>query len=247
MELQFVTYNIHKAIGNDRRYRPERIVEILRELDADVFALQEVDYDAPRSRNQDLAKIIAEELGYHYSLGLNVKLSQGAYGNATLSKYPIVGTRNMNITWGIKKRRGCLVAQIRLPDDREIVVFNIHLGLAAFERMFQVKRILRSNSLQSLGHLPLVILGDTNDHNHRLTTVLSGAGFHDSAGDVRKGNHTYPSFAPRPIRPLLRLDKVFYNDHWNLADHRVILNERTKLASDHLPLSVRLQIKNGSE
>jgi endonuclease/exonuclease/phosphatase family metal-dependent hydrolase len=38
--LRVMTYNIHRAIGVDRRFRPERIVEILRHYDPDVVLLQ---------------------------------------------------------------------------------------------------------------------------------------------------------------------------------------------------------------
>ncbi len=242
MEYKFVTYNIHKAIGNDRKYRPERIVEILRELDADFIALQEVDHNVPRSSNEDLAKLLAEALEMQYALGLNVKLSRGAYGNATLSKHPIVGSRNMNITWGIKKRRGCLVTHIQLPKKKELVIFNIHLGLAAFERMFQIKRVLDSHSLTGLKHLPQIILGDTNDHNHRLTPVMESAGFHDTVNG-ETGHHTFPSFTPRSMRPLLRLDKIFFNDQLAVTDHKVVVNSRTRVASDHLPLTASLKLR----
>ncbi|MEQ9364106.1 MAG: endonuclease/exonuclease/phosphatase family protein [Leptospirales bacterium] len=242
MELKFVTYNIHKAIGNDRKYRPERIIDILRAQDADFIALQEVDHNVPRSSNEDLARVLAGALGMEYVLGLNVKLTRGAYGNATLSKYPIIGSRNMNITWSIKKRRGCLVTHISLPKKKELVIFNIHLGLAAFERSFQIKRVLNSHSLTGLKHLPQVILGDTNDHNHKLTPVMEAAGFHDSVNG-QPGHHTFPSFTPRSMRPLLRLDKVFYNDQLSVNEHRVIVNPETKIASDHLPLTAVLKLR----
>ncbi|MCR9143557.1 MAG: endonuclease/exonuclease/phosphatase family protein [bacterium] len=242
MELKFVTYNIHKAIGNDRKYRPERIVEILQKQDADFIALQEVDQGVPRSSNEDLAQVLAEALGMHYVLGLNVKLSRGSYGNATLSRYPIIGSRNMNITWSIKKRRGCLITHISLPKKKELVIFNIHLGLAAFERMFQIKRMLNSHSLTALKHLPQVILGDTNDHNHKLTPVMESAGFHDSVGG-QAGHHTFPSFTPRSMRPLLRLDKIFYNDRLAVSEHKVIVDPETKIASDHLPLTAVLKLR----
>ena len=43
MELTFASYNIHKGVGLDRRRDPERILAVLREIDADVIALQEAD------------------------------------------------------------------------------------------------------------------------------------------------------------------------------------------------------------
>ncbi|MBX7058662.1 MAG: endonuclease/exonuclease/phosphatase family protein [Leptospirales bacterium] len=235
MELTFVTYNIHKGIGNDGRYRLERIVEVLRDIDADVVALQEVDHNAPRSRSEDTARILAEELGMHYHLGLNVKLKHGAYGNATLSRYPILESRNMNITWAIKKRRGCLITRIQCP-RHEIGVMNFHLGLASFERQWQARKILNSHSLKSLNRLPLIILGDSNDRNDRLRAPFEAAGLSDASADAQKA-YTWPSYAP-----LFRLDKVFYSGHWRLARREVVQNKKTRVASDHLPLAVTFSL-----
>ena len=97
MEISVLTYNIHKAIGNDRSYQPGRIVEILRESSADILCLQEVDFQVPRSHNDDLARKLAEALEMEYDLGLNVQLKKGAYGNATLSRFPIVHTENLGM------------------------------------------------------------------------------------------------------------------------------------------------------
>ncbi|MFZ2753931.1 MAG: endonuclease/exonuclease/phosphatase family protein, partial [Lysobacteraceae bacterium] len=73
MKLRVITYNIHRAIGLDRRFQPERIVKILRDQDADIVLLQEVDDGAPRSKEQDMARELAAELGYaHYAAGHNV-------------------------------------------------------------------------------------------------------------------------------------------------------------------------------
>jgi len=235
VELSFVTYNIHKGIGNDRLYRLERIVQALRETRADVLCLQEVDHNVPRSRSEDTARILAEELGFEYNLGLNVKLKKGAYGNATLSRFPVTESRNLNLTWGIKKRRGCLVSRIETPAG-EVAVFNFHLGLAAFERMWQTRKLLDSHTLKGMRHLPLVLLGDTNDRNHRLDPVFREAGFADSS-EGRRGLPTWPSYAP-----ILRLDKVFYSqEHWTLVRHHVSRTQVTKVASDHLPLVVTLK------
>ncbi len=43
MQLRFASYNIHKAVGLDRKRDPERIMSVLREVDADIIALQEAD------------------------------------------------------------------------------------------------------------------------------------------------------------------------------------------------------------
>jgi len=107
VRLRLLTYNIHRAIGLDRRFRPDRVARILIEHDADVVLLQEVDEGVPRSREIDLARELAEMAGYpHVAVGHNVRLPKGRYGNATLSRHPIIKERNLDLTIGRRKRRG---------------------------------------------------------------------------------------------------------------------------------------------
>ena len=71
MIVKLVTYNIHRAIGVDRRFRPDRVIDILKHHDADLALLQEVDEGVPRSREMDLAREIGKEAGYpHIAAGL---------------------------------------------------------------------------------------------------------------------------------------------------------------------------------
>ena len=60
MDLRILSYNIHRAIGMDRRFRPERILKVLDHYDADIVLLQEVDVGVPRSRELNLARELAE-------------------------------------------------------------------------------------------------------------------------------------------------------------------------------------------
>ena len=78
MRLRVLSCNIHRAIGVDRRFRPERIVSIMSYYNPDVAMLQEVDDGAPRSRELDLARELARALGFqHYAIGHNVQPAQG--------------------------------------------------------------------------------------------------------------------------------------------------------------------------
>ncbi len=104
MRLRVLSYNIHRAIGVDRRFRPERIARILEAHDPDVVLLQEVDEGVPRSREMNLARELAGWLGYrHLAIGHNVTLRKGRYGNATLSRHPIQRERNIDLTVGPRK------------------------------------------------------------------------------------------------------------------------------------------------
>ncbi|MBE7439645.1 MAG: endonuclease/exonuclease/phosphatase family protein [Spirochaetales bacterium] len=235
MTFSFVTYNIHKGIGNDRLYRLQRIVEICRELNPDFLALQEVDKGVPRSRNDDIAHVLAEELGYHYTLGINVKLRKGAYGNATLSRFPVRKSSNLDITWSIKKKRGCLNSIFETPAG-DLAVMNFHLGLASLERNRQIKKIIHSHFYTMYKNIPLVMLGDTNDRKNKINGTLGLAGLSDAGAEKSPRNRTFPAYAP-----LIRLDKIFFNQRLEVQEYRVIKTRLSSIASDHLPVLVRLK------
>src|SRR5919206_4079330 len=114
--FRVVTYNVHKCRGLDRRVRPRRIAAVVRALDADVVALQEVLSVRGGAREADQARCIAEELGYHCTMGENRRLRGGAYGNVVLSRRRAVHVENYDITWRGRERRGCLRGDLA-PDE----------------------------------------------------------------------------------------------------------------------------------
>ena len=164
-----MTYNIHRAIGVDRRFRPERIVDIIRYSDPDIVLMQEVDEGAPRSRELDLAKEIAVEAGYpHHAVGHNVQLRKGRYGNATLSRWPILRERNIDLTVDARKRRGCQHTTIQVEKmagyPHELEIFNMHLGLSVKERARQIGTLVRSREFKALDPARSCLVGgDFND------------------------------------------------------------------------------------
>ncbi len=245
MRLRLLTYNIHRAIGVDRKFMPERIVAILRRYDADVVLLQEVDVGHPRSRRMNLAAHFAHELGYpHRAVGLNVFFKQGKYGNATLSHYEIGRQHNIDLTLGGTKGRGAQHTRIHLRDGErrvELEVFNIHLSLTATQRRRQVAHLLQASDLAHLDpDTPCIIAGDTNDWRGRLRAPFLRAGFHCATNRYagsRRSIKTFPSFAPTG-----GLDKVFY--HGPLAPthvHRSRLG-LARVASDHLPVIAEFEV-----
>src|SRR5262245_13076564 len=126
MRLRVLTYNIHRAIGVDRRFRPERIVEIVSHYAPDLMLLQEVDDGVPRSRELDLARELSRALDFPYcAVGHNVSLRKGRYGNATLSRWPILRERNIDLTVGTLKRRGCQHTTLAVADEATLDVFNL--------------------------------------------------------------------------------------------------------------------------
>ena len=245
MRLRVLTYNIHRAIGVDRRFRLDRIAEIVAHHDPDVAILQEVDDGAPRSGHINLAAELALLLGYpHLAVGHNVRLRQGRYGNATLSRHPIVRERNIDLTIGGRKRRGCLHATIRvLPAHgapRDVEVFNLHLGLSARERDLQVAALAHAREFSTLDpQRPCVLAGDFNDWRNLLraafVSVLGMRCATERAPDGRRCLRTYPSFSPTG-----GLDRVYVRGPLRVLAARTCRLRASRVASDHLPVIVDL-------
>ena len=240
MKLRFLTYNIHRAIGLDRRFKPERIEEIIRDHNPDIVLLQEVDEGVPRSREQAMAREIASNLNYpYYAMGHNVSLRKGYYGNATLSRFPIVRERNINLTIENKKCRGCQHTTINIGDTAEhhLEVFNMHLGLAALERQKQASLLMRSREFTQLDkNTPCIVGGDFNDWLSRLRALFIEAMDLKCATDHKtpKGYtsmKTYPSFSPRG-----GLDRIYYRGNLKLMSVQKCRHQVAKVASDHLPV-----------
>jgi endonuclease/exonuclease/phosphatase family metal-dependent hydrolase len=240
MRLRIVTYNIHRAIGVDRRFRPDRVGKILAHHAPDLILLQEVDDGVPRSRELDMARNLALTLGYpHYAVGHNVTLRKGRYGNATLSRFPIIAERNINLTVGSKKRRGCQHTTIRVTDNgrvRDLEVFNLHLGLSASERSRQVGMLYRSKQFTAVNSTQACLVGgDFNDWRsilHPIFTEILGFGCatqHDFGynGAIR----TYPSFSPQG-----GLDKLYFRGAMRVLGARRCRLRTSRVASDHLPI-----------
>src|SRR5437588_9075611 len=172
--LRVVTYNIHKCRGMDRRTRPQRIVDVLLELDADIIALQEV-LNADGS-NQDArqAEYIAGELeGYELYFTPACHVKRGSYGNALLSRRRTRGARSYEITWRHQEARNCQRVDVEVAPRRLLHIFNLHLGTAYVERRYQARRLLGAE-IRANPELraPRLVLGDCNECTRALITGL---------------------------------------------------------------------------
>ena len=248
MRFRVMTYNIHRAIGLDRRFRPERVVHIIESYAPDIVLLQEVDEGVPRSREVDLGRVLAAALGYpHVVVGHNVALRKGRYGNATLSRYPILRERNIDLSIGMWRRRGCqhtaITLATRAGHSHRLEVFNLHLGLSARQRERQVALLARSRELASLpvSDVACLVGGDFNDWLSRLQPLFTGGLRFRSATDRSLSGQrpipSYPAFFPRGP-----LDKIYYRGPLRLLSARRCRLRLSRIASDHLPIVADFEI-----
>ncbi|HEV2135258.1 MAG TPA: endonuclease/exonuclease/phosphatase family protein [Terracidiphilus sp.] len=231
--VRVATYNTHKCRGIDGRIRPERIVEVLREIDADIVALQEVCCREGERPEDNQARYIAEELGLNAELGETRRYRGGAYGNLLLSRLPIHHARNHDLSVRGRERRGCLRTDIRLADDSVLHLFNVHLGTALFERRIQTRELSRRQIFTDpeLGGRR-IILGDFNEWIKDLPSEYLAEHFESANSRMQDPRtRTFPG-----LLPFLALDFIYFDRSMQLEDVMVHRSPMALRASDHLPL-----------
>lgn len=237
--LRIATYNIHKCVGMDRKYSPERIADVLRETEADVIALQEVLSQTSGDRRDNQAFFIAEELGMDVRLGKNRSIKGGEYGNAILSRFPIAGHKNHDITITKREPRGCLISEIDLGNGRPLQFVNVHMGTSFFERRKQVHKLMAAHVLDD----PLlsgkrIIAGDFNEWTNGLTTKMLRRRFRSVEPKLHLGkNRTYPG-----VLPFLHLDHIYFDHGFELMNAYLHRSRKSLLASDHLPIIAEFEV-----
>src|SRR5215831_542821 len=227
--MRIVTYNIHKGRGMDGRVSIKRIAEVLAEVDADIVALQEV-FSASDGREGQVESL-ADALGLKSVFGRTRHHLGRPYGNALLSRWPIVGSCDMDLTWAHRERRGCVRADLKTPYGI-LHVFNIHLGTSFFERRHQVRHLLSSKQIDADLTGPRVLVGDFNEWIKGLTTRLLSDKFESlNLGLHVQKRRSYPGFLP-----LLHLDHIYFERPLHVRKAELIRTRLSKIASDHLPL-----------
>jgi endonuclease/exonuclease/phosphatase family metal-dependent hydrolase len=235
VDLRIATYNIHRCRGMDRRTVPARIAEVIRGLQADVIALQEVIGAGPAGAGQ------AEEIGAAVGMGwvmASVRhLRNHLFGNVVLSRHPIVHHSQYDLSWRTCEPRGCQRADLDLGGGRLLHIYNVHLGTAVLERRYQAPRLAAWVHDRRIAG-PKVILGDFNEWMRGLATNTLSSLFEsiDIYAHLKR-RRTYPG-----IFPVLHLDHIYYEGYVEVRNVELVRSRKAMLASDHLPLVADLRI-----
>lgn len=227
-----MTYNIHKGIGGgDRRYSLDRVLGVVAAETPDLLCLQEVARAARRARMEDQALFLARAAGTpHHLYQLNVRWTEGGYGNLLLSRWPFAEHHQVSLAFGDKKPRGGQIAVVETPAGR-LLVANWHLGLGAQERRWQVRRLLSHPAFLRGKSLPTVLAGDANDWKNLLAwDPLAIHGFLQVTAPPSR----FRSF-PAAV-PMGALDKIFCRGGISVESVRVVRTRLARAASDHLPV-----------
>lgn len=233
VQLKIASYNIHGGIGADGHFVPNRIVDVLREIDADIIALQEVE---SRNTGFDMLEFLGEHLELQTIPGPTLIAESGDYGNGVLTRLPILSTHCIDLSIAGREARGAIDIKLNATrDDRTypIRVVATHLGLHPHERRSQVRQLLVL--FESERQIPTVFMGDVNEwfligrplrwlHRHFKRT---------------RAPATFPARLP-----LFALDRIWAHPVSALSDIYAHRSALSRQASDHLPIVATLKIFN---
>ena len=230
MRLRFASYNIHKAVGRDRKCDPERIMAVLREIDADVIVLQEAD-----RRFGDRASVLPRALLDDYPWkAVDVARrprSIGWHGNAILVRRECEVQDSEALHLPTLEPRGAANAVIAI-EGRNTRIIGTHLDLSGLRRRDQVRALLEFVA-RTTEDCPTIIGGDFNQWG-RFTGAMREFG--DDWHAISPG----PSYPSRG--PIARLDRIVTSPSWLCHDAHVHHSPLASVASDHLPVYAELDL-----
>jgi endonuclease/exonuclease/phosphatase family metal-dependent hydrolase len=227
-EVIVASYNVHGCVGTDRRRDTARVAAVLRELQADLIALQEIDWHEDGGRDES-AEIMAELPGMRALWAPTCRRHGALFGNALLTSLPVRSVRSIDLTYARREPRAALDVELD-AGVAPLRVIATHLGLRPRERRFQVQRILEH---AGKGDRPTVLLGDINEwfiHGRPLRWLHAHFGF---VPHLRTFPASFPVFA---------LDRIWAHPPEAIARFWCHVTPLSRRASDHLPVLARLRL-----
>jgi endonuclease/exonuclease/phosphatase family metal-dependent hydrolase len=231
--LVAASYNIHRGVGLDRRRDVDRIARVIQEIGPDVIGLQEVVRVNGEAAYADQATYLAETLGMSLVMGETRPFGDGTYGNAVLTRLPVLGFTRCDLSCDGREPRGCLRVDVGV-DGTALHIFNCHFGLGFRERRAQVELLhafMRAADCEG----PRLLLGDFNEWHRGPVT----RGFRrEFSSPMRRMRRTHPA-----VFPLFRLDRIYWDVELQGEEFHVHRSRLARVASDHLPVVARVRVR----
>lgn len=228
--IRVASYNIRKSVGLDRKRRPERIIEILNEINADVVALQEVDRRTGLRETTIPREMIEAETDLKVVEIATRPDSIGWHGNAILVRKDaeVMVERRHDIP--VLEPRGAISTDILLNGEHLRIV-GMHLALLRSYRRQQIRAV--TSQIQRLtAQIPTLIMGDLNEWRP--------GGSLDEFGDEYAIATPGPSF--HSSRPVASLDRIILRNDLQLLKGAVHHSDLSRVASDHLPIYADIKV-----
>lgn len=153
--LRIMSYNIRNCRGLDNIYDIQRTADVIRNSDADIIAIQEVDSVTRRSKGVDIADTLAILCKMHAYYSTAIEYDGGKYGVAILSRKKAIATYRAALP-GREEKRTILIAEYP-----ELTFACTHLSLNEEDRMASLEII---DSIAKECKKPFIIAGDLNDN-----------------------------------------------------------------------------------
>ena len=220
--MRIASYNIRKAVGLDWRRDPDRIVDVLGEIDADIVVLQEADRRMGARAGVLPLDRLETELDYVMTDVSLRPLSHGWHGNAILVRSSFTDLVAGRIELPTIEPRGAVSVKLRQPD---LEVIGVHLGLTPGMRRRQMSTL--QDMLGDSDH-PVLLAGDFNEWNS------SRLPFGESATVVSPGLTFHAS------RPTAALDRFVLGRGLRAVSAHVHHSSLAKIASHHLPIVIEI-------
>jgi len=228
--VRVVSYNVHRCVGIDSRRDPARIADVLRETDADVVCLQEVDASAGRHDSEQM-DYLARTLGMTGIAGPTIVHHAGTYGNALLTRRRVLAVRHVDLTYYLREPRSAIDVELEV-EGAVLRVIATHLGLLPKERRWQVRKLLAG--LEPPRGEALVLCGDINEW---FAVGRPLRWLHARLGRTA----TVPTF-PAAF-PVFALDRIWVQPQAALASLAAHASPVARQASDHLPLTADIRLR----
>lgn len=232
--ITVASYNMRKAIGTDRLRRPERTLDVLCEIDADVVALQEADRRLGK-RVSAIPPEMLEARSPYKAVRFDTRPdSIGWHGNALLVKKDIEVVASTSLPLPTLEPRGAVLADLMI-DGAPLRVVGMHLDLSGLWRRRQARAILQALEERD-GDPPTVLMGDLNEWSAHSGCLLEFGHAHRVAATGR-------SFHAR--RPVASLDRIMVSRDMVVLSCGAHHSMKSRRASDHLPIWARVAVATG--
>ena len=225
------SYNIHKCVGLDGQFDPDRTIAVIKEIGADVIALQEVDQRfGDRAGLLDLSALERESGFVPVPLD-GARSGHGWHGNLVLVRDgAVTGTRQLTLPGG--EPRGALIVDLRLAAG-PLRIIAAHLGLLRYSRAQQLAAILAAAETED--GRPTLLVGDLNEW--RLGKRSSLHALRSKFGPMQAAVASFPARFP-----VWSLDRILENQHGMVSRIDVHDTPLARIASDHLPIKAVIHL-----